>query len=45
MKHEERELINADKYADCLLRLPFYFELTEQDVYFISEKIKSFMRY
>lgn len=26
------ELINADKYSECLLRLPFYFELGVDDV-------------
>jgi dTDP-4-amino-4,6-dideoxygalactose transaminase len=30
--HGNRELPNADYYTDTLLRLPFYYELTEQDV-------------
>ena len=30
-KHDQRELPNSDSYTDCLLRLPLFFELTEQD--------------
>ena len=30
-KHDGRELPNADRFTDCLLRLPFYFELTASD--------------
>ena len=30
-KHNGRELPNADRFTNCLLRLPFYFELTESD--------------
>ncbi len=30
-KHDGRELQQADRYTDCLLRLPFYFELTNDD--------------
>lgn len=26
------ELNNSDRYTECLLRLPLYYELTEQDV-------------
>lgn len=31
-KHDGRELKNADRYSDCLLRLPMYFELTEENL-------------
>ena len=30
-KHDGRELPNADRFTNCLLRLPFYFELTASD--------------
>jgi dTDP-4-amino-4,6-dideoxygalactose transaminase len=30
-KHDGRKLPNCDYYADCLLRLPFYYELSAQD--------------
>jgi dTDP-4-amino-4,6-dideoxygalactose transaminase len=28
-KHDGRDLPNCDRFADCLLRLPFFYELTE----------------
>jgi dTDP-4-amino-4,6-dideoxygalactose transaminase len=31
-KHDGRKLTQSDRYSDCLLRLPFYFELTENDI-------------
>jgi dTDP-4-amino-4,6-dideoxygalactose transaminase len=30
-KHDGRSLINSDKYTDCLVRLPLYFDLTEKE--------------
>lgn len=33
------ELKHSDKYSDCLVRLPFYFELTNDDINFIISKI------
>lgn len=38
-KHDGKELPNSDKFTNCLLRLPMYFEL---DVKNIVEKIKKF---
>ncbi len=43
-KHDGRELPLTDYYADCLLRLPMYFELTEDDVTLITETIHSFYK-
>lgn len=34
-KHDGRSLPNCDRYADCLVRLPMYYELEEKDVEFI----------
>lgn len=31
-KHDGRVLSQSDKFSDCLLRLPFFFELTEEDI-------------
>ena len=31
-KHDGRELPEADRYTDCLLRLPMYYELDEADI-------------
>lgn len=40
-KHNGRELLESDRYSNCLLRLPFYFELTEKDLHFVIQVIKS----
>ncbi len=34
-----RQLVNADRYSDCLVRLPFYFELTDCETAFIAQKV------
>ena len=39
-KHDQRELNNSDRYTDCLLRLPLFFELTEEDQDQVIETIK-----
>ncbi|GBU26653.1 TDP-4-oxo-6-deoxy-D-glucose aminotransferase [Treponema sp. R8-4-B8] len=39
-KHDGRRLENCDKFADCLVRLPFYYELSQKDVEYICETIK-----
>lgn len=31
-RHGERVLPNCDKYSDCLLRLPLYYELTDNEI-------------
>ena len=41
-KHDGRELKNADRYTDTLARLPFYYELTPDNVNFIISSIKSY---
>jgi dTDP-4-amino-4,6-dideoxygalactose transaminase len=35
-KYKGKDLKNADRYADCLVRLPLYYELLEDDVVRIS---------
>jgi dTDP-4-amino-4,6-dideoxygalactose transaminase len=37
-----RELPEAERYTDCLLRLPLYFELSEGDQNFVIESVCSF---
>ena len=44
LKHDERELRNSDIFTDTLLRLPFFFELTEQQVSLITEAIKEALK-
>lgn len=41
-KHDGRELVNCDRFANCLLRLPLYFELSEKEANYITTKIKEF---
>lgn len=38
------ELPNCDKFADCLVRLPMYYELADEDVSFIIECIKEYFK-
>ncbi|NQT27326.1 dTDP-4-amino-4,6-dideoxygalactose transaminase [candidate division KSB1 bacterium] len=44
LKHDERELPNADRFMDCLIRLPMYYEMTESEVDFITKAIFEFYR-
>lgn len=39
---ERPELPNCDHFADCLVRLPMFFELTDEQVQYIIEKIKGY---
>jgi len=41
-QHGDRELPNSDRFTDCLVRLPLFPELTNDEVSFISEQILSF---
>lgn len=41
-KNADRVLINCDKYADCLIRLPLYFELSNENIDYISGLILDF---
>lgn len=38
-KYKGEELVNSDKYTNCLLRLPFYFELTSEQLNLIIQII------
>ena len=39
---ERPELPNCDRFADCLLRMTMYYELKEDEVKYITDKIKAF---
>ncbi len=41
-KHDGRELPHADRFSDCLLRLPLYYQLSTEEQDFIVEKILAF---
>lgn len=40
-RHDGRILEQSDRYSDCLVRLPMYYDLTLDDVRFISGVIKT----
>lgn len=41
-KHDGRSLPNCDRYADCLVRLPMYYDLGEKEVEAICKLVKEF---
>jgi dTDP-4-amino-4,6-dideoxygalactose transaminase len=41
-KHDGRELANAVRYSETIIRLPFYYELQAEQQKFVCEKIKGF---
>lgn len=43
-KHDGRELPNSDLYSDCLLRLPMFYELTENDLMLITKTISEYFQ-
>jgi dTDP-4-amino-4,6-dideoxygalactose transaminase len=43
-KHDGRMLSNCDRFADCIVRLPMYYELNKVDVLYIISIIKLYFR-
>lgn len=41
-KHDGRELLNCDFYSDCIVRLPFYYALSEKEQQKVIETINSY---
>jgi dTDP-4-amino-4,6-dideoxygalactose transaminase len=41
-KHDKREIPFSDKYTDCLVRLPLFYELRDTDLSRIIETVKEF---
>jgi dTDP-4-amino-4,6-dideoxygalactose transaminase len=41
-RHDGRELPFSDLYSDCLVRLPMFYELTDEQVQYICAEIKAF---
>jgi len=39
-KHDGRVLANCDRFADCLVRLPLFYELSDADIRKVIESIK-----
>ena len=40
-KHDGRALVQCDRYADCLVRLPLYYDLTIEEVDMICDYINT----
>jgi len=43
-KHDGRHLPNADRFTDCLLRLPLYFDLEESQLDYIVDMLFKFFK-
>lgn len=43
-KHDGRILPNCDRYGDCLVRLPLFYELSDKNVEYIIQSIVNFVR-
>ncbi len=43
-KHDGRELPNAEQFENCLLRLPFFYELSSIELKHVVQSIKSFYK-
>lgn len=41
-KHDGRVLENCDKYSDCLVRLPLFYDLKDEEVLYITSNILEF---
>jgi dTDP-4-amino-4,6-dideoxygalactose transaminase len=41
-KHDGRELANADRYSECLVRLPLFYDLSSKEQALISSKVIEF---
>lgn len=40
--HDGRTLVNSNRFSDCLVRLPLYYELSDSQVDLVIEKIENF---
>ena len=43
-RHDGRELPQCDRYADCLVRLPLFYDLTQEQVQYICDLISTYYR-
>lgn len=43
-KHDGRDLKNSDRYTDCILRLPMFYELSDADVNQVCDSIIKFFK-
>ena len=43
-KHDGRTLVNTDKFATCIVRLPFFYGLKKSEISYIVEKVGEFYK-
>lgn len=43
-KHDGRDLTEADRYTDCLVRLPLFYDLTEKEIECVVGNIKDYFK-
>jgi len=43
-KHDGRELPQSDLYSDCLIRLPLFYELQDEEIDYITDSIEEFFK-
>jgi dTDP-4-amino-4,6-dideoxygalactose transaminase len=41
-RHDGRTLLNSDRYTDCLLRLPLYYELSDLQVHKVCDLVEAY---
>ena len=41
-KHDDREMPNAKKYENCLVRLPLWVNMTDEEVQYVIQKVLEF---
>jgi dTDP-4-amino-4,6-dideoxygalactose transaminase len=41
-KHDGRALPNTDRFSECIIRLPFYNEMKEEEIDFVTESVQRF---
>jgi dTDP-4-amino-4,6-dideoxygalactose transaminase len=42
--HDGRKLLNAERYSSTLLRLPFYYSITDSEIEYIVDSIRQFFK-
>jgi dTDP-4-amino-4,6-dideoxygalactose transaminase len=43
-KHDGRDLCNTDHFANCIVRLPFFYSLKERQIRYITKKISDYFK-
>ena len=43
-KHDGRSIPNSDRFSDCLVRLPLFYELTDEHCAYVSDKVIKVLR-